>query len=763
MNRHRITNRNKAKRVHRSTGRRASHRHIQVGSWLGAGAVTLGVGAALAGGSAVAHADSGHSGASTPAATGNSKGSQSGSPTTGSGPTSSTSGVSAKTPAPVRPKHSALVSSTAGAGGLRGLTSLLGSLPAPPLGSTGRPAPHTSALVISSPVNTSTPSASKSSPMVLATALVTTSSPPASSVSPATVPVTFVTPAPVKVNPLEPLANALADLLLTLGGMNPSNPVPNNSVQLLLLSLAKKITGPIDPAPPAGTPTIGTPDPITGTVTGPLGFATDPSNDLTFTASQPGQGMVTVDSAGNYTYTPTQAARKAATATTTDSFTATVHDGLSSNSVMVVVPVDAGTPQAQMPTVGMPDMSTGAVKGNAVFTDPAGRTLTYTVSTSPTEGKVTVNSATGAFTYTPTQAARLEAATVPGGSTDTFDVTASNGVHSAPEIVTVPISPAVLTLTDNIPTAQLGPIDVAVSPDGSRLYVANAGDDVSNIDGTLSVIDAATKKVVATVSFAGQNAADVAVSPDGKTVYVPFFGDVTESTAGGLGVVSTATNTVTTTLPESATGQTSPGVAVSPDGTKLYVLVVSNSNSVDVIDTATNKVTATIPLGNGLNFPTDIAISPDGSKLYVPQFDNPGTVAVIDTSTNTVSSTITGLGDSPFGAALSPDGSKLYVANDNGSTVSVINTATNAVTATIPVDLRPAGVAVSPDGSVLYVTNFLDPAHAGEVSVIDTATNNVITVVGVGTDPSGVAVSPDGSQVYVTNQGSDTVSVISLG
>ena len=763
MNRHRITNRAKAKRVRGATSHRAPHRHLQVGSWLGAGAVTLGVGAALASGSAVAYADTGHSGGTTPPTTGGSKGSQSGSPTTGSAATSPTANTATPTGTPPRPKHSAAVvsaSSTDSAGGLTGLTSHLGTVAAQ---SQGRPGPtplHASALVISSPVNTPAPSI----PTAVSKALVTTSSVVSPSASPATVPLTLDPPTPVKVNPLEPLANAIADLVLVLGGMNPANPVPSpsNPLQLFLFSLAKKIEGPIDPAPPAGTPTIGTPDPITGTVTGSLGFGTDPSNDLTFTTSQPGQGMVTVDSAGNYTYTPTQAARQAATATTTDTFTATVHDGLSSNAVMVTVPVDAGTPQADTPTVGSPDMTTGAVSGMAVFTDPAGRTLTYTVSTNPTEGKVTVNSATGAYTYTPTEAARL-VADIPGGAnTDTFDVTASNGVHSTPEIVNVPISPAFLSLTDNIPTAQLNPIDVAVSPDGSRIYVANLGDDVSNVDGTLQIFNATTKALIDTLTFTGQNSADVAVSPDGKTVYVPFIGDVTESTAGGLGVVSTATNTITATLPESVTGQTSPGVAISPDGTKLYVLVVSNTNAVDVINTATDKVTATISLGNGLNFPTDMAISPDGSKLYVPQFSDPGTVAVIDTATNTVSTTITGLGNDPQGVAISPDGTHLYVTNGNDNTVSVINTATDAVTATIPVDARPDAAAVSPDGSVLYVTNFLDAINNGEVTVINTATNSVITTVQVGIDPSGIAVSPDGTQAYVTNEGSDTVSVISL-
>jgi YVTN family beta-propeller protein len=82
------------------------------------------------------------------------------------------------------------------------------------------------------------------------------------------------------------------------------------------------------------------------------------------------------------------------------------------------------------------------------------------------------------------------------------------------------------------------------------------------------------------------------------------------------------------------------GVAVSPDGSKVYVANVL-SNTVSVIDTTTNPATvSTIAVGST---PTGVAVSPDGSKVYVPSllFD---TVSVIDTTTNpaTVSTIETG-------------------------------------------------------------------------------------------------------------------------
>ena len=55
------------------------------------------------------------------------------------------------------------------------------------------------------------------------------------------------------------------------------------------------------------------------------------------------------------------------------------------------------------------------------------------------------------------------------------------------------------------------------------------------------------------------------------------------------------------------------GVAVSPDGTKVYV-ANEYGNTVSVIDTATNTVTATVNVGSG---PFGVAVNPDGTKVYV--------------------------------------------------------------------------------------------------------------------------------------------------
>jgi YVTN family beta-propeller protein len=155
-------------------------------------------------------------------------------------------------------------------------------------------------------------------------------------------------------------------------------------------------------------------------------------------------------------------------------------------------------------------------------------------------------------------------------------------------------------------------------------------------------------------------------------------------------------------------------------------------------------VIATIPVGDA---PFGIAVSPDGSKVYVTNSQDflnsqsPDTVSVIDAAMNTVTATVT-VGLFPEGVAVTPDSSKAYIANTDSGTVSMIDAATNTVTATISVGSFPQGVAVTPDGSKVYVTS--SQSVPGTVSVIDTATNTVASTITVAGGPSafGIFIQP---------------------
>jgi YVTN family beta-propeller protein len=281
-------------------------------------------------------------------------------------------------------------------------------------------------------------------------------------------------------------------------------------------------------------------------------------------------------------------------------------------------------------------------------------------------------------------------------------------------------------------------------------YITNFGGSSGN---TVSVINTATDTVIGSPITVGTGPLGVAVTPDGSKVYVADFGGGVRG--GGVSVIDTATNAVSTI---NDPGLRAPGgVAITRDGSKVYV--TNQPGTVSVINTATNTVVGSpISVVTG---PIGVAVTPDGSKVYVTSnfLDRQPNISVIDTATNAVF-TITGIGR-PVGVAVSPDGHNVYVADEIDNSVAVIDTLTNTVITTIPVGSNPFGVAVNPDGSNVYITNSSNIFAPGTVSVLDTSTNMVIgSPISVGTIPAGVAVTPDGLKVFVANEFDNTVSVI---
>jgi YVTN family beta-propeller protein len=108
--------------------------------------------------------------------------------------------------------------------------------------------------------------------------------------------------------------------------------------------------------------------------------------------------------------------------------------------------------------------------------------------------------------------------------------------------------------------------------------------------------------------------------------------------------------------------------------------------------------------------PEDVAVTPDGTRVYVVNAESHN-VSVINTATNTVVSTIA-VGNSPAGIAMSPDGSLAYVTDSGDGTLSIIDTRTNTVlvapqfTPSGPAGGFIYGVAVSRDGSKVYMTDY---------------------------------------------------------
>lgn len=271
--------------------------------------------------------------------------------------------------------------------------------------------------------------------------------------------------------------------------------------------------------------------------------------------------------------------------------------------------------------------------------------------------------------------------------------------------------------------ALLLSVSTAVVAAAPFAYITNSG------SANILVFDTATETGVTPIPLpAGTVPYGIAVSPDGSRVYATHFAFV-----GKLFVVDTATNAV---LASPTVGMFPFGVAVHPSGNKAFVTTVQNGGKLVAVDATTFSLT-TVNIGN----PRGVAVHPDGSKIYVVNYFN-DTLTVVDAATLSVIGSIE-VGISPIGVVVSPDGNRGYVTNEDSGTVSVINTATNAVLATVTVGNGPVGVTVTPDNARVYVANSL----SGSISVIDAGTNTRIGDIHVGNHPYGI--SNDGAQIYV--------------
>ena len=221
-------------------------------------------------------------------------------------------------------------------------------------------------------------------------------------------------------------------------------------------------------------------------------------------------------------------------------------------------------------------------------------------------------------------------------------------------------------------------------------------------------------------------------------------------------------------------------------------------NTVSIINPEINGVVDNLPTGISANGPSGIAVHPDGTKLYVanrPQYGRrAGSLSVIDLAERKVIAIIP-VGVAPLGVAINSTGERVFVANEGSSSLSVINTLTNQpfIDLSVPnlgANPFPRGVAAHPNPlqPLVYVTNrtvnsYSDDAQnpypdqcdalvarppvnvnpdqcVGSLSILDIDLKTQVGSVAVGLAPEGVAVHPDGMLVYVANSGDRTVSVI---
>jgi YVTN family beta-propeller protein len=248
----------------------------------------------------------------------------------------------------------------------------------------------------------------------------------------------------------------------------------------------------------------------------------------------------------------------------------------------------------------------------------------------------------------------------PGSSLHTFSISGSISGHTVTELQRI-------KLTSNVGNQGAYPAGIAVSRDGSRLYVAG------NLDNTLFVVDPARRLVVATV-------------PVGSLPY---------------------------------------GVALNRSGTLAFV-TNWGSHTVSVVDLVRDTLVRTVNVGT---HPSAIAGNPVRNEIYVANSDS-DTVSVLDGATGLILRTLdlrpypgAPVGAMPSALTVSRDGTTLYVANAGDDDVAVVRLASassagaDAVAGLIPTAWFPSGVALDPTGTTLFVANMkglgVGPGPAG--------------------------------------------------
>ncbi len=368
---------------------------------------------------------------------------------------------------------------------------------------------------------------------------------------------------------------------------------------------------PANVMPTVGTPTPGVPSSGNGVVSGFVGVTDDDDDPLSYTVTgPPAKGKVTVNPNGTFTYTPIAAARHAAAtgdpAALSDSFTVTVSDGrrgIVTQTITVDV-LGANIDPIGKFKAGNPSSSTGVVKGSVTGSDKDKDLLSYTVTTDPAKGSVTID-AKGRFVFTPTAAARHEASAVgatAADKTDTFTVTLDDGHGGTYDVpVTVKISPKNAKPTN--PVA----VDLITTSDTGRI---TAKLDATDLDGDLVTIS----KAVATKK------ATVRINVDGSFTYTPTAAARQAASAPGA-KNSAKTDTVTFTVNDGHGGTVTlklkVDIAPASPGNRVPVPGKYTTTTDFVSGLVTGQVTAVDSDGGSPIYRLDETVSPLIGSVYL--------------------------------------------------------------------------------------------------------------------------------------------------
>ena len=305
----------------------------------------------------------------------------------------------------------------------------------------------------------------------------------------------------------------------------------------------------------------------------------------------------------------------------------------------------------------------------------------------------------------------------------------------------VPGAPTAVPVTST-PTATPSPTPTTALPAGNRpdrLYVTNFDDN------TVSVIDPARGEEIATIAV-GLGPAGIAVSRDGSRIFVASFRE------GSLYRISART---LDTLGVTVIGSSANDVAVDDSG--LVLITDTAADTVVVADQLDGSVLHTIAAGEQ---PAGIALAPRGRFAYVANFGET-TVTVVDSLYGLRRAIIPMRFATSFGIArgagnllLLPSRNGAQLSYLDAGQIQL----TSLVYLPNGLDAESAVQTADPRIALVLMRN--RRTGEGVVVAVDSETREDGKQVSVGDAPEDIESSTDGRTVYVANTGSDSISVI---
>jgi DNA-binding beta-propeller fold protein YncE len=246
---------------------------------------------------------------------------------------------------------------------------------------------------------------------------------------------------------------------------------------------------------------------------------------------------------------------------------------------------------------------------------------------------------------------------------------------------------------------------IAISRDGRNAYVAST-DGIDRY--AIGIRGRLTRKEQTNVDQFEPT--DLAITPDGKRLYASglWSRKIVVFDIGPGGQLTPGA------VPE--TRVEGPGrIVVSPDGHSLYATVELGSVVLQFDIGADGALTPKLPTGRYTGpSPIGVTMSPDGRSLYAVSVET-GTVAQFDVGAGGTLEPKTPAsvpaGYAAIDIVLSPDGRSAYVTNQGDDTVSQYDVGptgglTPKTPATVPAADLPYDLAFTPNGRHLYVGNY---------------------------------------------------------